>query len=111
MWYAESREVLSMKLFQMSEISEAIQHAKEGGQALHLHSLSRGHPLFARYPEIAHLLDMNLDRLMKTAKALGVRVIKVERKGTDRQHIDLCGKPLERARKECAYANQIDPAV
>lgn len=49
----------------------------------------------------AHLLDANESRLIKTAKRCGVRVIKVSRRGKRGQHIDLCGKPLEKALREC----------
>jgi hypothetical protein len=49
---------------------------------------------------IAHLFDQDLTRLVKTARRLGVRVIRVERSGTPKQHIDLCGKPLELALAE-----------
>ena len=47
--------------------------------------------------QIAHLFDMDRGRLISTARRLGVRVIRVEREGTHRQHIDLCGQPLARA--------------
>lgn len=87
-----------MKTFQMHEIFDAYEHARGGGQALHLHTINQGHPLFRRYPEIAHLFDQNLDRLILTAKRLGGRVVKVEHQRTHRQHVDLCGKPLERAK-------------
>lgn len=89
-----------MKTFQMREIAEAKQHAANGEQALHLHNITAGHPLFKRYSEIAHLLDQNKQRLIATAKRLGVRIIKVEREGTPYQHIDLCGKPLAKAKQE-----------
>jgi hypothetical protein len=42
-------------------------------------------------------LTKDKTRLIATAKRFGVRVIKVERDGQPGQHIDLCGKPLERA--------------
>ncbi len=87
-----------MIIFQEREIFAAYAHAKEGGQALHLHTLNQGHPLFRRYPIIGHLLDQDADRLVATAKKLGVRVVKVEHAGTLKQHIDLCGKPLEKAK-------------
>ncbi len=87
-----------MVIFQMREVVAAYTHSKDGGQALHLHTLTAGHPLFKRYSEVAHLLDMNKERLIETAKKLGVRTIKVEHEGTIKQHIDLCGKPLERAK-------------
>lgn len=90
-----------MKRFDMMQIHEAIQYARSGEQALHLHSITAGHPLFSRYSQIAHLFDQNKDRLCKTARDLGVKVIKVERSGTDRQHVDLCGKPLQKALALC----------
>lgn len=87
-----------MIIFQMKEIVAALACSGAGGQSLHLHMFSAGHPLFRRYPVIAHLFDQNKERLIATAKKLGVRVIKVEHEGTIKQHIDLCGKPLERAK-------------
>ena len=70
-----------MKLFAEREIFAAYEHADAGGQALHVHGMSQGHRLFAGYPEIGHLIDNDKDRLVGTAKQLGVRVIKVERLG------------------------------
>ena len=91
-----------MKTFTAREIFEAYEYSKSGEQALHVHNFNTtGHALFKRYPEAAHLFDMNKERLIATVKSLGVRVIKVEHEGTHRQHIDLCGKPLERAKKLC----------
>jgi hypothetical protein len=86
-----------MKSFEMKDIQNAKDYALQGWQALHVHTLNSGHPLFRRYPEIGHLFDMNKARLIATAKELGVRVIKVEREGQTGQHIDLCGKPFEKA--------------
>lgn len=96
-----------MKLFQMREVREAIEHAMAGGQAVHLHTLTNGHPLFTRYGEIAHLFDQNRERLIRTAQQLGVRVIKLERSGEPGQHVDLCGHPLERARIYCGEAQTV----
>ena len=48
-----------------------------------------------------HLIDNDRERLETTARRLGVRVIKVSRPGRNGQHIDLCGRPLERAMEEC----------
>lgn len=89
-----------MKLFTQEQLYEAREFAGQGGQALHCHTFNVGHPLFARYPEIAHLFDQDKERLIKTARALGVRVIKVEHEGEANQHIDLCGKPFERAKAQ-----------
>ncbi len=94
-----------MKVFQQDQLREAIAHAREGGQSLHLHRIivdrSRAPRCFVREVDagrdICHLLDHNLDRLCKTARRLGVRVILVERGGTDTQHIDICAGPLRKA--------------
>jgi hypothetical protein len=92
-----------MKQFEEDQVREAKAHAVAGGQALHLHTFNdMGHPLFKRYSVIAHLFDQNKERLVKTARKLGVRVIVVEHEGEPGQHIDLCGKPLERAKAMAA---------
>lgn len=91
-----------MKLFAQREINEARAFAKDGGQAVHVHCFTgNGHPLFRRYPQAAHLFDQDRIRLSETARRLGVRVVKIEKPGTASQHIDLCGKPLERAKDLC----------
>jgi hypothetical protein len=91
-----------MKRFEMHQIREAKQHAMYGGQAFHVHRINNtGHPLFKRYPVIAHLFDQDKARLIATARKLGVRVIKVEREGEPGQHIDLCGTPFNKAMKLC----------
>lgn len=100
-----------MKVFKQMEVTEAKAHAMAGGQALHLHRIivdeKKAPRCFVnavkRGEDIAHLFDQDYLRLMKTARSLGVKVILVEHKGTPRQHIDLCGKPLEKARG-MAYA-------
>lgn len=86
-----------MRRFDEDQVKEAIDYSKQGGQALHCHSVTMGHPLFSRYKTIAHLFDQDRDRLAKTAYNLGVRVIAVMREGQDSQHIDLCGRPFDRA--------------
>ena len=95
-----------MKLFEERRLMEAYAHAREGGQALHLFSDPNIYPgcpsCFKRSRQAAHLFDYNIDRLIKTARRLGVRVIKIGRKGKRGQHIDLCGKPLQRARDEAS---------
>ena len=93
-----------MKIFECGEVKEAYAWAQAGGQALHLHQI-----VFPESPrcfrdavgrgeDIAHLFDQDEARLRKTAKDLGVRVIYVHHRGTPRQHIDLCGKPLTMAK-------------
>lgn len=86
-----------MKLFEMRDIVAAKDYSMQGGQALHIHTINTGHPLFKRYPVIGHLFDQDKDRLIATARKLGVRVIKIDREGEPGQHIDLCGKPYDRA--------------
>lgn len=106
-----------MKTFQQMELLSAYDHAAAGGQALHLMAERFAHirpdtpACFKGRGQIAHLFDQNRERLVATAKRLGVRVIRVEREGTRRQHIDLCGKPLARAlelAKEPPSPDQLD---
>lgn len=92
-----------MKVFQEREVFLAYQHAAQGGQALHLHGFIMGAAPDSfrrdveRGKQIAHLLDQDMERLVTTARLLGVRWIVVEHQGTRRQHIDLCGEPLANA--------------
>jgi hypothetical protein len=103
-----------MRQFAQRQLHEALAHAQSGGQALHMMSGSFAYlradtpNCFKGRREIAHLFDQDRERLVTTARRLGVRVIKVEREGTLRQHIDLCGKPLERAQAlvNSHYADQ-----
>ena len=98
-----------MKSFQQNDLRAAIAYAKEGGQALHLHRLianrKKAPACFIRAinrgEDIAHLFDQDVDRLKATARSLGVNVILVEREGTPKQHIDLCGAPLRKAVTLC----------
>lgn len=93
-----------MKLFQERQLLEAYEFARTGGQALHLFSDPGSWPgapkCFKRSRQAAHLIDYNAGRLIATAKRLGVRVIRIGRKGRRGQHIDLCGKPLQRATEQ-----------
>jgi len=94
-----------MKLFKAREVQAAKEYSLRG-QALHVWDPGPGGwpgaPLvFQRNRPWAHLFDMNEERLLKTARRLGVRRPRVDRRGELGQHIDLCGKPLERAMKEC----------
>jgi len=93
-----------MKIFQQRDLQAAYAHAGAGGQALHLMDGSFAHlrrdtpNCFKGRRQIAHLFDQDRERLVRTARKYGVRVIRVERDGDPlRQHIDLCGRPLERA--------------
>jgi hypothetical protein len=96
-----------MKLFQQRELKDAYLFAESGGQALHLCKsasfvTSAAPNCFKRSTHLAHLIDYDIDRLMATARRLGVRVVKVERPNKSGQHVDLCDKPLDRAIAECS---------
>ena len=107
-----------MKRFESRDIFKAYEFAEAGGQALHV--MDAEGPLdvpagtvdvnaqhhnppacFRRSKLWGHLIDMDRVRLVKTAIRLGVKVIVVGRHGRQGQHVDLCGKPLERAIEEC----------
>ena len=78
----------------------ALEDAKQGKQALFLHKWIGGPnvPLpFQGSRLIGKLFDMNQRRLLLTALSLGIKVIKIDRPGQIKQHIDLVGPPLERA--------------
>ena len=88
-----------MKQFGRRQIREALTHAYMGGQALHVYAaISMPAPnCFLKSKLWAHLFDQDLERLRATARQLGVRRIVIHQKGTEKQHLDLCGKPLQRA--------------
>lgn len=98
--------------FRQRDVDEAKAHAAAGGMGLHLHTIigdwAKAPNCFKRDVRagkpIAHLFDADEDRLRKTCRRWGVKVILVERPGTPRQHIDLCGLPLRRAVNECGDA-------
>src|SRR4030042_340467 len=93
-----------MKIFEEHQIKDAYAYAREGGQSLHLFSSPGVYPgcpeCFKRIREAAHLIDYDTDRLISTAHLLGVRVIRVGRRGRRGQHVDLCGKPLMKAKSQ-----------
>jgi hypothetical protein len=83
---------------------EALAYAEKGGQALHVWDPRSQPSQIAQAPRIfreqfpwAHLIDHNLDRLVSTARRLGVRRTVVGREGDRGQHIDLCANPLYKA--------------
>ncbi len=97
-----------MRLFKTMQVREAMDYGDNGGQALHIWTPTpfekkmRGVPLcFKQSDKWAHLIDMDSARLEKTAKSFGVLRIKISRIGRRGQHIDLCGKPLEKAMEMC----------
>ena len=102
-----------MKAFKCLEVEEAVQYAADGGQALHLHRIivnpDKAPRCFVnavkRGEDIAHLFDQDEARLVATVKRLGVKIVVVERRGTPKQHVDLCGAPLRKAKGLCERAS------
>lgn len=96
-----------MKLFLKRELLKAYKYAADGNQALHImepiepfKSSPKTPKCFREASLWGHLIDYDFERLKKTAMRLGVRRIVVSRHNQTGQHIDLCGKPLERAIEE-----------
>lgn len=80
-----------------------------GGQALHVFDPQPfcrpgTATCFKRAKRAGHLLDQDAGRLLDTAARLGVRRVYLHHGGTRLQHVDLCGKPLERAIAEARPA-------
>lgn len=94
-----------MKLYTQRDLAAARGHAIQGGQALFIMVNPGGWPgaprCFERSREWGKLFDQDTGRLVCTARHLGVRKIVVHHKDTERQHVDLCGQPLIRARRAC----------
>jgi hypothetical protein len=98
-----------MRLFSTKELRAAKACAAAGGQALHVHRHlgdRRTAPrvfieAFDRGESFGHLFDRDADRLVKTARDLGVRVILIEDRFDPRQHIALVGEPLRKALALC----------
>lgn len=79
-------------MFSQRQVKEAMEHASEGGQALHMFKWGiRTH---------GHLLDQNRGRLVETARKFGVRSVFIHRADRDGQHVDLWGEPLLQAVRE-----------
>jgi hypothetical protein len=92
-----------MKVFAVREVSEALNHSQMGGSALHLHNICFDYSptcfkdaCWKRKEPIAHLYDMDKERLWARVKTFGVNVIAIQYTGTEEQHVDLCGAPLRR---------------
>jgi len=93
-----------MKRFVSRDIFEAFSYADQGGQALHVWkgNWPKRKPRCFRDGQCwGHLIDHDRDRLVATAKRLGVNRVVVSRDGQRGQHVDLCGAPLARAMAEC----------
>lgn len=91
-----------MKLFPRNSLPSALAHASSGEQALLVHGWGRPSRIacFDGAPEIGKLFDLDRDRLVSTARRLGVRRIVVDRDGQPGQHVDLVGGPLAKAKQE-----------
>lgn len=81
-----------MRLFGPTEIKAAYQHAGDGHQALYVRRKSSS----------AWLIDHDIERLISTAKRLGVQHIYVGRARLPGQYIELKNATLDRATAECA---------
>lgn len=96
-----------MERFAFRNLKHALGHAANGGQAIHLHRIVRSdspacfRQAVQRGEYIAHMFDRDEARLIRTAIRLGARGFRVERRGTPKQHVDLCGGPLRAALREC----------
>ena len=94
-----------LKFFPARAVREAYAYSLAGGVALHDNPLAQHWPgapaCFKRSPRAGHLMDQDKERLIANARRFGVRKIVVSAKGTKGQHVDLCGKPYERALAEC----------
>jgi len=93
-----------MQLFAMRQIKAARTYAAQGGQALHLSGRwivpGRNAPT-----DCAHLFDQDRDRLVETARLLGIHVVKLHGEGAQ-QHIDLWGGALEAALDSAAHESR-----
>lgn len=56
---------------------------------------------FKSAKEWGHLMHKDADLLERTARALGVKRVVISERGTPYQHVDLCHKPLEKAKALC----------
>lgn len=90
------------QVFQQRDIREARAHALAGGIAVHLHcfvfpnSPQCFKAAVKRGEEIAHVFGQDADELKEIARAMGVRVLFIDKPGTASQHLDLCGAPLKK---------------
>lgn len=100
-----------MKQFAFRDVRAALAYSRAGGQALHIHRLIPNRKTAPKLfmmavdagQDIAHLFDLDAERLIRTAKSLGVKNPRIHRKGDRGQHVDLAGGPLHRAKMIAAY--------
>lgn len=99
---------MTIKLFRSHDILKVSNHLQAGGIALHVWRGKCHHatPICFMAGELwGHLMDLDMERLMATARRLGVQNIHVSKKGKRDQHIDLCKGPLHRAIREGEWYN------
>lgn len=91
-----------MKVFVQSDLHAAMTYARHGGLAIHLHFI-----VFADSPQcfkrdvaaglpIAHVFHSDSEFLRRLAKSIGINKVYIDREGSTRQHLDVCGTPLQR---------------
>ena len=80
-------------------------HVMAGGQAVEMwdksYTLGPRTPICFRGKNFVKLYDQDEQRLIATARRLGVKVIKVDRPGQQSQHIDLVGGPMRILLAQC----------
>ena len=88
-----------LRRFEQSELHEAIRWAIDGNMALHVCGRLRPTRLavFNQSGLWAHLFCQDREGLILSARGFGVRQVVIHQEGTVRQHVDLCGRPLELA--------------
>jgi len=92
-----------VKVFDSAHLRDGLAFVAAGAQALHVWRVAWAGTkprCFVDGRLWGHLMDRDEARLVRTARRLGVCKIKVDRLGKRGQHIDLCGRPLERAIEE-----------
>ena len=88
-----------LRRFEQSELHEAIRWAIVGNMALHVCGRLRPTRLavFNQSGLWAHLFCQDREGLIVSARHFGVQQVIIHHEGSVRQHVDLCGRPLELA--------------
>jgi len=90
-----------LKQFGTKQLVEAIAWAKEGHEALHVYRPGQLQPsrldAFNNSATWGHLFCQDREALIIAARHFGVQRVVIHHQGSDRQHVDLCGRPLELA--------------
>lgn len=90
-----------MNLYRSDQIIDAYRNARAGGQSLYLCRKRTGEI------QTAWLIDPHIERLMATARNLGMRRVRVWRPRQEGQFIVLTGHVLEKAKAECQQGQLI----